>query len=372
MFGKKEEDGVTPEKVTELLEKLVDPELGKNLVEAGLLKDVHVDAQRVRIGLELPTPAWEPKDYLAQEIRVALADILGGRKIDFAWGSNVLVSRPEAAASDTNLMPGARNVILFASGKGGVGKSTVAANVAAGLAKLGARVGLLDADIYGPSIPTMFGTRARPEIKANRLTPVSQHGMKLMSIGFIVDPKDAMSWRGPMLNGALIQFMRDVEWGDLDYMILDLPPGTGDVQLTIAQNVKVSGAVLVSTPQDVALADVTRGKSMFDRVGIETLGVVENMSYFRCPGCDDKFYIFGQGGAVRLAGELDLPLLGQVPLETSTRESSDAGTPEVIRNPESEAARVFVGVAKTLATKLAVRAANKPKTKQSSGLRIIQ
>ncbi len=261
-------------------------------------------------------------------------------------------------------------IIGMISQKGGVGKSTVATNVAAALAAKGANVGLLDADIYGPSIPTMLGTFDRPQVTGQRLIPVPKYGMKLMSIGFIVDPKEAMTWRGPMLNGALIQFMRDVDWGDLDYLILDLPPGTGDVQLTIAQNVKVSGSVLVSTPQDVALADVTRGKAMFDKVDIPTLGVVENMAWFECGNCNTKHHIFADGGAGRLASELKLPLLGQVPLESSTREAGDAGKPAVLTNPDSASSKAFFSIATQLATMLAKKAA--AQSGKSSGLKIIQ
>lgn len=372
MFGKKDKEELTPESVTNRLTKVVDPELEKNIVELGMVKEVTVESGRVRVGIELPTPAWEPKPLLDQEIRGALAGSAGNRTVDIAWGSNVLSSRPGAAAGQ-NLVPGARNIVLFASGKGGVGKSTVATNVAASLAHMGANVGLLDADIYGPSIPTMFGTHERPEIFANKLVPIRRHGLRLMSIGFVVDPKEAMTWRGPMLNGALIQFMRDVDWGDLDYMVLDLPPGTGDVQLTIAQNVKVSGAVLVSTPQEVALADVIRGKAMFDRVDIPTLGVVENMSSFECPGCHQVHHIFAHGGAAKLAKELGVPLLGEIPVEIATRESGDRGQPEVLAHPESKGSQAFTALARRIATMLAKQAAASGKSRgPSPGLKIIQ
>lgn len=368
MFGKKDNDGLDAERVRALLANVIDPEFEKSLVDAAMLKDVTVDRKRIRVGLELPTPAWGPKDLLDQEIRRTLSDVASSRVIEIAWGSEVKSSRPPGGGN--NLIPGARNLILFASGKGGVGKSTVASNVAAALAHLGAHVGLLDADIYGPSIPTMLGTRERPQVSGQKLIPVPRHGMRLMSIGFIVDPQDAMTWRGPMLNGALIQFMRDVEWGDLDYLVLDLPPGTGDVQLTIAQNVKVSGAVLVSTPQEVALADVIRGKAMFDKVDIPTLGVVENMAYFECDGCGKRHSIFSSGGAGKLAKELDVPLLAEIPLELGTRESADTGRPEVLVHPESAASRKFFEIARVLATRLAKQAAQT--STRSVGLKIIQ
>lgn len=369
MFGKKP-PAISPDDVRAVLDKIIDPEAGKGLVEAGFVKDVAVDGQKVRIGLTLPTPAWASRPELAAKIPEQLAAAGDKLKVDIAWGSDVLRSRPEAAG-EQNLVPGARNLILFASGKGGVGKSTVASNVAAALAHMGANVGLLDADVYGPSIPTMLGTHERPEVSGQKLVPVVRHGMKLMSIGFIVPPTEAMVWRGPMLAGALTQFMRDVEWGDLDYLIMDLPPGTGDVQLTLAQNVKVSGAVLVSTPQDVALADVRRGKAMFDKVGIQTLGVVENMAYFDCGSCGARHNIFNSGGATRLADELGVPVVGEVPLETSTREAADQGRPEVLAHPDSSSAKAFNGIARTLATMLAKKAMSQPKQK-ASGLKIIQ
>lgn len=370
MFGKK--DDLSPETVMAALDKVRDPILEETLVAAGLVKDVTVEKKRLRVAVELPTPAWAAKETLASEMRAALADLAGGRAIDFAWGSYVRSARPQAASGES-LIPGARNVILFASGKGGVGKSTVATNVAAALADMGANVGLLDADIYGPSIPTMLGVSERPEVSGQKLNPLVRHGMKLMSIGFIVDPKEAMAWRGPMLNGALLQFMRDVNWGDLDYLIMDLPPGTGDVQLTIGQHLKVSGAVLVSTPQAVALDDVVRGKVMFDRVEIPILGVVENMAYFVCGNCDARHAIFAEGGAGRLARELSVPLLGEVPLEMGTRVAGDEGVPGVLREPNSSASKALRAVAVDLATDLAKRAIAAERSGQArSGLRIIQ
>ncbi len=369
MFGRKT-PAIEPDAVRAILDQIVDPEVDKGLVAAGYVDDVSVDGKKVRLGLTLPTPAWGSRPEISRLIPERIAATNAELEVDIAWKSEVRWSRPETAGGQ-NLVPGARNLILFASGKGGVGKSTVATNVAAALSQMGAKVGLLDADVYGPSIPTMLGTHERPEVSGQKLIPVTRYGMKLMSIGFIVAPTEAMVWRGPMLAGALTQFMRDVEWGDLDYLIMDLPPGTGDVQLTLAQNVKVSGAVLVSTPQDVALADVRRGKAMFDKTGIPTLGVIENMAYFECSNCHTTHYIFNQGGAGRLASELQVPLLGEVPLETSTREAADQGKPEVLAHPESRSSGAFNDIARTLATMLAKRAAEQPKAKPA-GLKIIQ
>lgn len=367
MFGKKDKDALDPAELTARLKPVVDPETGETLGEADFLGAVSSDAKRVRVEVRLPTPAWRTRRALEAGIREALAGHVGDRAIELAWSSDVRRARGTSA---NELLPGAKNILLFASGKGGVGKSTVASNVAAALAERGATVGLLDADIYGPSVPTMLGTDERPDVSGQKLVPVHRHGLKLMSIGFIVKPEEAMVWRGPMLNGALTQFMRDVDWGELDYLVVDMPPGTGDVQLTIAQNVKVSGAVLVSTPQDVALADVVRGKAMFDKVDIPTLGVVENMAYFVCGNCSARHEIFSSGGAGRLAQKLGLPLLGEIPIDIEAREASDRGRPVVLEHPESASAAAFFQIADHLATHLAKEA--KKQTAKPSGLKIIQ
>lgn len=368
MFGKKSDD-LTEEQILEAAGAVHEPVSGRTLADAKILQGAQVQGSKVELQLTWPTPAWESIESVEAELRKKLEGAGLTRTLTFQHGAEVQRARPQGSAQ--SLIPGAKNIILFASGKGGVGKSTVATNVAAALAKLGASVGLLDSDIYGPSMPTMLGTHDRPEVVGQKLMPLTAHQMKVMSIGFIVDPTQAMSWRGPMLNGALTQFMRDVEWGELDYLILDLPPGTGDVQLTIAQNLQVSGAVLVSTPQDVALADVTRGKSMFDRVDIPCLGVVENMAYFICGSCKARHAIFSAGGAGRIAKELGLPLLAEIPLEIGARESGDLGIPEVLRNPKSESAQAFLRLARRVATQLAQTAAEQS-VKPSAGLKIIQ
>lgn len=367
MFGTKNK-GPSPEQVREAIQGVCDPEReGHSLAELKAILDVTVSTKELRITLSAPTPAWASRAAIERDISAALSALAGERAVAFTWEGEVEATRKQ---EPEGLLPGVKNLVLFSSAKGGVGKSTVATNVAAALARDGARVGLLDSDLYGPSIPTMVGTHERPAVMGDRLLPVQRFNMKLMSIGFIVSPEDALSWRGPMLSGALMQFVRDVEWGELDYLILDLPPGTGDVQLTIAQNLKVSGSVLVSTPQAVALADVRRGKAMFDKLGVPTLGVVENMAYFRCSDCGAHHHIFAEGGASKLAAALETPLLGEIPLETAAREAADKGTPVVIDRPESATGQAFVEVARRVATVLAAKAAQA--NAATTTLRIIQ
>ena len=250
-------------------------------------------------------------------------------------------------------IPGVKDVVLVMSGKGGVGKSTVAANLALALARSGKRVGLLDADMYGPSVPTLFGISGRPLSNGSRIQPLTRFGILLMSIGFLLeDEKAAIVWRGPMLHGALLQFLKDVDWGELDYLLLDLPPGTGDIALTLSQRLRSSGAVIVTTPQEVALQDVYKSVSMAQKVGIPVLGVVENESYFLCDGCSKKHLIFGAGGGAKVAAFAEAPLLGEIPLEVAVREWGDAGTPIVEASPGSASAKAFCEIAAALALRL--------------------
>jgi ATP-binding protein involved in chromosome partitioning len=257
----------------------------------------------------------------------------------------------EVAADDP--VPLVKSVVLVMSGKGGVGKSTVASNLAVALKRLGARVGLLDADIYGPSVPTMFGVHGQPQTDGQKIRPHERHGIKLMSIGFLLDdPKSAVVWRGPMLHGALLQFLKDVAWEELDVLLLDLPPGTGDIALTLSQKVRSTGAVIVTTPQEVALQDVYKSVSMAKKVGIPILGVVENESYFLCDGCEKRHELFGKGGGQKIADFAEAPLLGQIPLVPAVREWGDAGTPVVEAQPGSAAGRAFIEVAERLVESL--------------------
>jgi ATP-binding protein involved in chromosome partitioning len=250
-------------------------------------------------------------------------------------------------------VPGVKNVLLVMSGKGGVGKSTVAANLALALARRGYRVGLLDADMYGPSVPTMFGITGQPVTDGKKIQPLARFGIKLMSIGFLLDdPKSAIVWRGPMLHGALVQFLQDVSWGELDFLLLDLPPGTGDVALTLSQRLRSNGALIVTTPQEVALMDVYKSVSMCEKVGIPITGVVENESYFLCDGCDKRHELFGAGGGAKVAEMAGAPLLAQLPLDPSVREWGDAGTPVVQASPGSAIAKAFVELADRLVERI--------------------
>jgi len=270
-------------------------------------------------------------------------------------------------------MDNIKNLVLVASGKGGVGKSTVAVNIATALAKRGHKTGLLDADIYGPSIPTMLGDAERPvSPDGKQIIPIEKNGLKLMSMGYVVDPDVAMVWRGPMLAGAVLQFVTDVVWGDLDYLIFDLPPGTGDVQLSLAQKLQVTGAMLVTTPQAVAVADVVRAKTMFDKVRIPVVGLVENMSYFICPGCDERHEIFSHGGGEKAADDLGITFFGKVPIEPAVRAGGDAGEPVVLAAPESASAKALTDIAVKLETTLdEIRAAREAAEGPKRRLRIL-
>lgn len=346
---------VTVEQVLAALQDVKDPSSGRTLRELQMIEGAEVlSGSGARVRLQLPTPAspWKPR--LEEAVRAALAPLLLARvEVAFSWSVR---ASPAKAANPQDLVPGVKNVVLVGSGKGGVGKSTVSANLAVALAQLGARVGLLDADIYGPSMPLMMGLfGARPQSPdGKKVVPLEAYGVKVISIGFFVDPDQAMIWRGPMLHGALVQLLRDVAWGELDYLILDLPPGTGDIQLTIAQQVSVSGAVVVTTPQDVALADAIKAKAMFDKVNIPVLGFVENMSGFVCPHCQHETAIFSKGGAELAAQKLSVPFLGRVPINLAIRSGSDDGKPVVAADPALPEAQALVRIAQNVADRVAL------------------
>jgi ATP-binding protein involved in chromosome partitioning len=340
------------------LSKVNDPELRRDLVSLGMVKDLSVDGDSVRLKVELTTPACPLKDTIGKDVKAAL-EAAGFKRVELSWGAQV---RSAPGVSQAQLTPGVKNIILVGAGKGGVGKSTVAINVATALSRLGAKVGVLDADIYGPSLPVLTGVSQKPTSRdGQKLEPLVGHGMKLMSIGFLVDPDQAMVWRGPMVTGALIQLLRDVNWGELDYLVLDLPPGTGDIPLTLAQNVRAAGVVLVSTPQDVALADVIRAKLMFDKVSIPILGLVENMSSFICPHCRHETPIFAHGGARSAAEKMGIRFLGEVPIDLAIREGGDKGVPIVAGAPDSPQAQAFVTVAQNVAGAVSTQVLKAPR-----------
>jgi ATP-binding protein involved in chromosome partitioning len=330
----------------EALKKVKDPELNRDLVSLGMVKELAVAGGTVKVNVELTTPACPLRETIRKDVEGALR-AAGATGVEVTFGARV---RSAPGVEQSSLTPGVRNIILVGAGKGGVGKSTVAINVAVSLAKSGARVGILDADVYGPSIPILTGITEKPtSTDGQKLVPFEAHGLKVMSIGFLVDPEQPLIWRGPMVTGALIQLLRDVEWGELDYLVLDLPPGTGDVPLSLAQNVKAAGVVLVSTPQDVALADVIRAKLMFDKVSIPVLGLVENMSSFICPHCRQETPIFDHGGARKAAEKMGIRFLGEIPIDLAIRQGGDQGVPIVAGQPESPQAQAFMNVARNVA-----------------------
>jgi len=342
----------------EALRKVMDPELHRDIVSLGMVKDLRVEGDSVRLKVELTTPACPLKDTIGRDVEAALRGA-GFLRVEISFGAQV---RSAPGVERAELTPGVKNLILVGAGKGGVGKSTVAVNLAVALGQMGAKVGILDADVYGPSIPILTGITTRPTSSdGQRLDPLTAHGVKVMSIGFLIEPDQALVWRGPMVTGALLQLLRDVRWGELDYLVLDLPPGTGDVPLTLAQNTRAAGVVLVSTPQDVALADVIRAKLMFDKVSIPVLGLVENMSSFVCPHCQAETAIFDKGGARRAAEKMGIRFLGAIPIDLAIREGGDNGVPVVSGHAESAQAEAFMAMARNVAGAVSTQVLKAPR-----------
>jgi len=347
---------LTKETVLEALKRVHDPELHRDIVSLGMVKSLEVQNGKVAFTVELTTPACPLRETIQQDCQRALSGLSGVADVQISFAAQVRGSK--SGAGQTDLLPSVKNVVLVAAGKGGVGKSTVAANLAVALKKHGAATGLLDADIYGPSIPIIMGVKEEPRKIAVdggfKLEPPLAHNLPVMSIGFFLEPDQAVIWRGPMLGKALHQLMADVHWGDLDYLVVDMPPGTGDVRIVFSQQLKFSGALLVATPQEVALADVVRAKSMFDKVMVPSLGIVENMSYFICDGCHKRHEIFSRGGAQRAAERFKIPFLGEIPITSAVREWGDRGIPILVREPDSEISKVFLEVAARLAGQLSI------------------
>ncbi|MFH0794221.1 MAG: Mrp/NBP35 family ATP-binding protein [bacterium] len=339
--------------IMKILKTVDDPDLHRDLVSLNMVKGVEVEGDTVRLNIQLTTPACPLKSVIQKDIESKIFEIVPEiKKVHIEWGAQVASG---LFGENRNLVPGVQNIVAVGSGTGGVGKSTVAANLAVSLVKTGATVGLLDADIYGPNIPLMMGIRNRPEVIADRLQPISNYGVKVMSMGFLLPEDTPVIWRGPMLNSALKQFFGDVEWGALDYLLVDLPPGTGDVQLSLVQLVPVTGAVMVTTPQEVALQDVRKAIQMFRQTKVEVLGIIENMSYFICPHCSERTDIFAYGGGSNAAEKLSLPFLGEIPLDTAIRKAGDSGMPVSVSHPDSPIAKTFLGVAQNLAARISVR-----------------
>jgi ATP-binding protein involved in chromosome partitioning len=345
---------VTEADVYGALAQVKDPDLHKDIVRLGFVKDLKIEGGAVSFRIVLTTPACPVREQLQEQARGVVAALPGVESVSVTMDAEV----PKGRGIGEKLnVEGVRNIVAVSSGKGGVGKSTVAVNLAVSLARDGARVGLMDADVYGPNVPMMLGVaNARPHINVNKLVPLEAHGIRLMSMAVLKPGDEPMIVRGPILHGLVRQFLQDVEWGELDYLIVDMPPGTGDVQLSLAQLVPVQGAVLVTTPQEVALADVRRALRMFEAVNVPVLGVVENMSYFVAPDTGARYNIFGEGGGRRLAGEYGVPFLGAVPLGMQVREGGDRGVPVVVSDPDSPQAQAFRSVAEEVARQVSIEA----------------
>ena len=361
---------LTEARILQALSTVQDPELHRDIVSLGMVKELAVGHGKVSFLVELTTPACPLRETIETDCKKALNQISGITGLEIRFGAQVRGSK--AGAGQTDLLPTVKNVVLVAAGKGGVGKSTVAANLAVALKMHGAATGLLDADIYGPSVPMIMGVKGEPKKidvdGGQKIAPALAHGVPVMSIGFFLDPEQAVIWRGPMLGKALHQLMADVHWGELDYLVVDMPPGTGDVQITFSQQLKVSGALLVATPQAVALADVVRAKSMFDKVMIPIVGIVENMSYFVCDGCGKEHEIFSRGGAQRAAERFQIPYLGEIPITPALRKGGDEGVPVLIQDPKSPVSKIFLEIAAKLAGQLSI--ASERATK-AQGLKIV-
>jgi len=336
--------------VRETLGKVVDPNTGKDFVSARAVKNLKVTGDTVSLEIELGYPGKSQYEPIRRKVIDAL-------KAAGASGATVTVRSAvvaHAVQRGVKLIPGIKNIIAVASGKGGVGKSTTAVNLALAMAAEGATVGILDADIYGPSQPMMLGISGRPESKDGKgLEPMEGHGLQAISIGFLIDADTPMVWRGPMVTQALEQLLKDTRWRDLDYLIVDLPPGTGDIQLTLAQKVPVTGAVIVTTPQDIALIDARKGLKMFEKVGIPILGIVENMAVHVCPSCGHESHIFGEGGAARMSKDYGTELLGQLPLDAEIRAQTDSGKPTVVADPDGKVSAIYKAIARRCAIKIA-------------------
>lgn len=348
----KESNVVTENEVVAVLSEVNDPELHKDLVSLNMIRDINIQGDKVSFTIVLTTPACPLKSQIENDARSAVAALPGVASVDIKFDAYVPTDGRQRELLDLPV----RNVIAIASGKGGVGKSTVAVNISVVLARSGARVGLLDADIYGPNIPTMMGLDYLPDPKEGKLVPAEAYDVKVMSMGFLVKPDQPLIWRGPMLHSAIRQFLTDVAWGELDYLIVDLPPGTGDAALSLAQSVSLSGGVIVTLPQKVSLDDARRGLEMFRQMNVPIIGIIENMSYLEMPD-GTKIDVFGTGGGENFAKQNGVPFIGSIPMDPSVREGGDNGVPVVINSPDSRVAGILSAIAKDIAAKMSIAAA---------------
>jgi ATP-binding protein involved in chromosome partitioning len=337
---------VSPQEVLEALKQVEDPALHRDIVSLGYVKDIEVGFERVAVVIQLKTASSPGQSELAQRVRKAVG-ALGVPNVEVEIATPAPAAAAPAPRGQSNLIPQVKNTIAVASGKGGVGKSTVAANLAVALHRQGAKVGLMDTDVYGPSVPSLMGSKHEPTVVEGKLEPPVEWGIKIISMAYFLPQDDAVIWRGPMLHKTIQQFLGDVRWGELDYLVMDLPPGTGDIQLSLSQTIPLTGAVIVSTPQDLALAVAWKSIAMFKKLNIPILGIVENMSYYVCPHCGKRDDIFGHGGAREAAARLGYPFLGEIPLDPAIRVQSDGGRP-VALDEKSPLAHTYEAVAKAL------------------------
>ncbi len=338
--------------VLDALRAVVDPDLHKDIVTLGFVKNLQIDGGRVSLSIELTTPACPVKDLMRDQARAAIEALPGVAAVDIQMTAAVRAAmRPESGRQP---IEGIRNIIAVGAGKGGVGKTTMTVNLAAALAARGSRVAILDGDIYGPNVPIMLGMKSQLQTDGQRIIPAEQYGMQVVSIGFLTDDDSPIIWRGPMLHQTVQQFFREVRWTAIDYLLVDMPPGTGDVVLSLSQTVPVAGAVVVTTPQSVSVADTRRAIHMYRKLSIPTLGLIENMSHFVCPDCGRESDLFGRGGGAKLASELDVPFLGHVPIEERVRGGGDEGKPVVLANPESPAAQAILAAAERVAQQVSI------------------
>ena len=344
--------GPTEAQVFDALRAVRDPDLHRDIVSLGFVKAVKIDRGLVSFTIELTTPACPVKDQMREQARAAVAQLAGVTGVDVTMSASVRSAMmPESGRA---AVEGVKNVIAVGAGKGGVGKTTVAVNLAVALARCGSRVGMIDGDIYGPNVPIMLGLKTQLTTDGKKIVPAEAHGIQVISMGFLTSDDAPVIWRGPMLHGAIQQFFRDVRWDNLDYLIVDMPPGTGDVALSLSQTVPVAGAIVVTTPQKVSLADSRRAVRMYQKLNIPTLGIIENMSYYACPKCGHEADIFGHGGGGLMAQQLEVPFLGRIPLYQPIREGSDNGVPLVVSEPDSPAAKAFTAAAERAAAEISI------------------